>query len=96
MNSAFLVFDLVAGNAGLEVKCNARGCIHPELNDREEAIGLIVTEKSVSSSGRQSFAKGNGAHRNDFVTERQLLAIRRCAYRLLFHSRPGLGRGLRG
>jgi hypothetical protein len=45
MNSAFLIFDLVGGNAGLELKCNARGCIHPELNDLEEAVGLIVREE---------------------------------------------------
>ena len=80
MSSAFLVFDLVTGNAGLELKCDARGCIHPELNDGKETVGLIVREESESSSGRQSFAKGDGAHPSDFVTERQLPAIRRCAY----------------
>jgi hypothetical protein len=42
MHSAFLVFNLVSGNASLELKCNARGCIHPEFDDREEAVGLIV------------------------------------------------------
>jgi hypothetical protein len=46
MNSAFLIFDLVGRDAGLELKCNTRGCIHSELNDREEAVGLIVREKS--------------------------------------------------
>ena len=45
MRSAVLVFDLVGRNGGLEIKCNARGCIHPELNDGEEAVGLVVTEK---------------------------------------------------
>ena len=42
MSSAFLVFDLVGRNAGLELECNARDFIHPELNDREEAVGLVV------------------------------------------------------
>ena len=49
-------------------KGNARGCIHPELNDREEAVGLVVREKSELSSGRQSFAEGDGAHPCDLVT----------------------------
>jgi hypothetical protein len=74
------VFDLLGRNAGLEIKCNARRFIHPELNDGKEAVGLIVREKSEPGSGRQSFAKGNGAHPNDFVTECQVLAIRRSAY----------------
>ena len=60
MRSAFLVFDLIGGNTGVELKCNARRFIRPELNDREEAVGLIVREKSEPSSGGQSFAKGNG------------------------------------
>jgi hypothetical protein len=34
------VFDLIGRNAGLELKGNARGCIHPELNDCEEVVGL--------------------------------------------------------
>jgi hypothetical protein len=51
---------LASGNAGLERERNARSAIHPELNDGKEAVGLIVREKSESSSGRQSFAKGNG------------------------------------
>jgi hypothetical protein len=42
MSSTFLVFDLIGRNANLELKCDARGFIHPELNDREEAVGLIV------------------------------------------------------
>jgi hypothetical protein len=40
------VFDLLGRNAGLEIKCNARRFIHPELNDGKEAVGLIVREKS--------------------------------------------------
>ena len=38
------VFDLVGRNAGLEIKCNARGFIHPKFNDGKEAVGLIVRE----------------------------------------------------
>jgi hypothetical protein len=34
--------------------------------DCKEAVGFIVREKSEPSSGRQSFAKGDGAHPNDF------------------------------
>ena len=45
MNSAFLVFDFVGVNAGLELKCNARDCIHPELDDGKEAVRLVVREK---------------------------------------------------
>jgi hypothetical protein len=74
MRSAFLIFDLVGRNASLELKGNARGFIHLEIDDGEEAVGLIVWEKSEPSSGRQSFAKGNGTHPNDFVIEWQLLA----------------------
>jgi hypothetical protein len=80
MSSAFLVFDLVGGNTGLESKRNAGGFIHPKFDNHEEAVGLIVGEKSEPSSGGQSFAKGNGAHPNDLPTERQLLAIRRWGY----------------
>ena len=67
MSSAFLVFGLIGGNAGLERERNARSAIHPELNDREEAVGLVVGEESEASSDRQSFAKGDGAHQGDFV-----------------------------
>ena len=52
MSSAFLVFDLVGRNASFERECNARGCIHPELNDGKEAVRLIVREKGKASSGR--------------------------------------------
>jgi hypothetical protein len=45
------VFDLVGRNAGLELKCNARGCIQPEFDDGEKALGLLVGEKSESSVG---------------------------------------------
>jgi hypothetical protein len=42
MSSAFLVFDLVGRNAGFKVECNAEGFIHPEFDNREEAVGLVV------------------------------------------------------
>jgi hypothetical protein len=42
MRSAFLVFDLVGGNTSLELKRNARGFIHPELN---ESIKLLSTNE---------------------------------------------------
>jgi hypothetical protein len=45
MCSSFLVFDLMSGNAGLELKGNARGCIRSELNDGKEAVGLMIREK---------------------------------------------------
>jgi hypothetical protein len=35
----------VGGNTGLELKCNARGRIHSELNNGEEAAWLAVREK---------------------------------------------------
>jgi hypothetical protein len=47
MRSAFFVFDLIGRNATSERKCNARSFIHPELNQRKEAIGLS-SEKRVS------------------------------------------------
>ena len=46
MGPAFLVFDLVGRNASLEIKCNARRFIHPELNDSEEAVGLVVRKEA--------------------------------------------------
>lgn len=45
MGSDFLIFDLVGGHTGLKCKRNARSAIHPELNDREEAVGFVVQEK---------------------------------------------------
>jgi hypothetical protein len=79
MNSAFLVFDFVGVNAGLELKCNARDCIHPELNDGKEAVRLIVREKSEPSAGRQSFAEGNGAHPSEFDTANLRALVLRAA-----------------
>jgi hypothetical protein len=37
-------FDLAGRNAGLELKRNARGFIHTEFDDLEEAIGFVVRE----------------------------------------------------
>ena len=51
MDSAFLVFGLVAGNTGLEIKGDTRNLIYQERDHREEAVGLIVREKSESSAG---------------------------------------------
>jgi hypothetical protein len=45
MPSTFLVFDIVGRNASLQSECNAQGCILPELNDREEAVALVVKEE---------------------------------------------------
>ena len=70
MNSAFLVFDLVGGDAGVKCECNALCFIHPEFDDREKAVGLVVREKGQASSGRQSFAEGDGVHQSDLVSER--------------------------
>jgi hypothetical protein len=39
------VFDLMGRNASLERKCNARSFIHPEFDDREETVGLVVREE---------------------------------------------------
>jgi hypothetical protein len=35
----------VSRNAISECERNARGFIHPEFDDREEAVGLVVREK---------------------------------------------------
>ena len=43
---AFLVFDLVGGNACSKRERDARCFVHPKLNDGEEAIGLFVGEES--------------------------------------------------
>jgi len=45
MSSAFLVFSLAGGNPGLQLKCNSRRFIQPELNDGKEAVRLVVREK---------------------------------------------------
>jgi len=45
VTSTFLVFNLVGWNAGFKVECNGRGFIHPKLDAREEAVGVVVREK---------------------------------------------------
>ena len=45
MNSAFLVFDLVGGDAGFQGKRDSGSFVHPKLDDPEEAVGLIVGEE---------------------------------------------------
>jgi hypothetical protein len=45
MSSAFLVFDLIGGNADPKTRGSTHGFIHPEFDDGEEAIGLVVREK---------------------------------------------------
>ena len=45
MNSAFFVFDLVAGDTGRKRECNARGFVYPKFDDAKEAAGLVLTEK---------------------------------------------------
>jgi hypothetical protein len=42
VNSASLVFDLIAGNAGLEVKCNTRNLIDQERDHRKKTLGLVI------------------------------------------------------
>jgi hypothetical protein len=44
MRSAFLVIDVIGGNAGVELECNARRFINPELDDGKVA-GRLVSRK---------------------------------------------------
>jgi hypothetical protein len=46
MRPAVLVFDLVGRNASFKRERNARGLVHPEFDDREEALGPVVREES--------------------------------------------------
>jgi hypothetical protein len=46
MRSAFLVFDLIGRNTGLQSEGNARGFIQPEFDDSEEAVGFVIREES--------------------------------------------------
>ena len=45
MDAPFLVFDLIAGNAGLEVKGDTRNLIYQKRDQRKEAVGLIGREE---------------------------------------------------
>jgi hypothetical protein len=42
MDSPFLVFDLIAGNARLEVKGDTRNRIYAKRDHRKKAVGLIT------------------------------------------------------
>jgi hypothetical protein len=45
MDSAFLVFDLVGGDSGLECDRDSGCFVDPKLDDPEDAVGLIGGEK---------------------------------------------------
>jgi hypothetical protein len=45
MSSTSLVFHLIGRNAGLKRECNARRSVHPQFDDGEKAVGLVVREK---------------------------------------------------
>ena len=68
MNSALLVFDFIAGNAGLEVKGDTRNPIYAKRDHRKMAVGLIGREESQSGSGWNCFAEFNGSHSFIFRT----------------------------
>ena len=44
MNSAFLAFDLKAGEAGFQCEHDGGRFVHPKIDDAEEAVGLVVRE----------------------------------------------------
>jgi hypothetical protein len=46
MRSTFFVFDLVGRNTGLMTRGSTHGFIHPEFDDGEEGVGLVVREQS--------------------------------------------------
>jgi hypothetical protein len=84
MDSSFLVFDLIAGNARVEVKGNTRNLIYAKHDHRKQAVGFIGREESQSGSGGDRFAEFNGSHRFIFRTRNSswLYAIARidCLY----------------
>ena len=41
MNSAFLVFNLIGGDADFECECDFGRFVHPKLDDLQEAVGLV-------------------------------------------------------
>ena len=45
MNSSFFVFDLVAGEAGFEVKGNTRNLIDQERDHRKKTLGLVIRKE---------------------------------------------------
>jgi hypothetical protein len=62
MDSPFLVFDLIAGNAGLEVKGGTRNLIYAKRDHRKMAVRLVGREESQSGSGGNCFAEFNRRH----------------------------------
>jgi hypothetical protein len=47
MDSTFLVFDLVGGQAGFQRERDSGSFVHPKLDDPEEAVGFIF-EKTLN------------------------------------------------
>jgi hypothetical protein len=60
MRSAFLVFDLVSGNATSECDRNARGSVHPKFDDGEKAIELVVGEECSRVLAGKASPKATG------------------------------------
>jgi hypothetical protein len=79
MDSPFLVFDLIAGNAGPEVWHDARNLIRQKRDHRKVALGFIRREEGQSGSGGDCFAEFNGSHQSHFTRPRLRLAIRHSA-----------------
>ena len=52
MVSTFLVFDLIAGNAGLEIQGDTRNLIYPKRDDCKEAIRLVIGEEELTECQR--------------------------------------------
>jgi hypothetical protein len=62
MHSAFLVFDLVAGDTALEVKGDARNLVYPKRDDRKKTVRLISREETQPGSGGDCFAEFNRSY----------------------------------
>lgn len=60
MDSPFLVFDLVTGNAVAEH--DARNLIHQKRDHRKKAVGFIRREEGQPGSGGDCFAEFNVPH----------------------------------
>ena len=60
MDSPFLVFDLIARNAGFEVKHDPRNLIHQERDHRKIAVGFVGREESQSGSGGNASPNSTG------------------------------------
>ena len=60
MDSPFLVFDLIAGDTGLEVKGDTRNLIYTERDHRKQAVGLIGREESQAGSGGAASPNSTG------------------------------------